>query len=114
MFGDHQAGGKDGCLVEPQVEAAAAGAAPSSGQRPLPQLPGGGECDAEVVRGDLVGEPGRKATRAVERDDIGVEGNAGHVRSVAVPGTLLLAHLLDEQPELFHLLVGVEQVTPRL
>jgi hypothetical protein len=29
-------------------------------------------------------------------------------------GALLLAHLLDVQPELFHFLVRVEQVTPRL
>jgi hypothetical protein len=34
--------------------------------------------------------------------------------SVAVPGPLLLAHLLEVVAELFHLLVGVEQVAERL
>jgi hypothetical protein len=55
-----------------------------------------------------------KAARPVLGDHVGVEDDAGHGRSVTVPGPLLLAHLLDVQTELFHLLVGVEQVAPCL
>jgi hypothetical protein len=91
---------KDQRLVEEELEAAAAGAAPSSGHRPLPQLPGGGEGDAEVVGGHVVGERGREVTGAVQRDDVGVEddADAGHGRSVSVPGALLLAHPLVDRP----------------
>jgi hypothetical protein len=57
---------------------------------------------------------GGEAAHAVQRDHVGVEDDSGHGRSVTVSGTLRLAHLLDVEAELLHLLIGVEQVAERL
>src|SRR5829696_5280128 len=113
-LGPWQVGGKDHLLGQPQVECAAASAAPSFVQGPVPQLSGCGKRDAVGIGRHQLGIPGWEAPRAMVRDHVGIEDDADHGRSVAVPGPLLLAHLLEVVPELFHLLVGVEQIPERL